>query len=213
MGCRECRRSRYAGRASSLPRVPRGGGPCRWRGPLGRIRGVDLAANHAELQPTAARIVFESRPAALSIIGKPADTRLFVYDYGMATMHQFASGFGFAKWYRLAWSPAGLSLYEARIVATHEYLNPPTPGRWGYFGSYDLDLLPLYPPGLTLLTEFLRDVENSPLHLRLLQMGGVTHVLALHPAPWWDGLKPLAALRGPFLDPIRIFTVPATLPL
>ncbi len=43
-------------------------------------------------------------------------------------------------------------------------------------------------------------------------MGGVTHVVALHPAPWWDGLVPLATLRGPFVDPIRIFTVPDTLP-
>ncbi len=173
---------------------------------------ADLAANHADLHPTAERIVFDTRPEALKIIGKPADTRLFVYDYGMATARQLASGFAFAKWYRLARGPAGLTLYEARILATHEYLNPPTAGRWGYFGSYDLDLLRLYPPGLTLLTELLRDVESSPLHLRLLQMGGVTHVVALHAAPWWDGLTPLAALRGPFLDPIRIFAVPDTVP-
>jgi hypothetical protein len=130
----------------------------------------------------------------------------------MATMRQLAGGYSFTKWYRLARGPAGLMSYEARILATHEYLNPPTAGRWGYFGSYDLDLLRLYPPGLTLLTELLRDVESSPLHLRLLQMGGVTHVLALHAAPWWDGLVPLATLRGPFVDPIRIFTVPNTLP-
>src|SRR5258708_17359717 len=130
----------------------------------------------------------------------------------MATVGQLGEGFGFTKWYRLARGPAGLTLYEARILATHEYLNPPTAGRWGYFGSYDLDLLRLYPPGLTLLTELLRDVESSPLHLRLLQMGGVTHVVALHAAPWWDGLAPLETLRGPFLDPIRIFTVPDTLP-
>ena len=173
---------------------------------------LDLTTNHVDLHPTAAHIVFDSRPEALSIIGKSADTRLFVYDYGMATVHQFAGGFGFTKWYRLARGPAGVTPYEARILATHEYLNPPTAGRWGYFGSYDLDLLRLYPPGLTLLTEFLRDVENSPLHLRLLQMGGVTHVLALNAAPWWEHLVPLATLRGPFLDPIRIFTVPDTLP-
>jgi hypothetical protein len=173
---------------------------------------LDLTTNHADLQPTAARMVFDRRPEALSVIGKPADTRLFVYDYGMATPRQLAGGFGFGKWYRLARGPAGLTPYEARILATHEYLNPPTAGRWGYFGSYDLDLLRLYPPGLTRLTELLRDVEDSPLHLRLLQMGGVTHVVALHSAPWWDGLTPLATLRGPFLDPIRVFAVPDTMP-
>ena len=173
---------------------------------------LDLTANHADLQPTAAHIVFDRRPEALKVIGKPADTRLFVYDYGMATARQLAGGFGFAKWYRLARGPAGVTPYEARILATHEYLNPPTAGRWGYFGSYDLDLLRLYPPGLTLITELLRDVENSPLHLRLLQMGGVTHVVALHSAPWWDGLTPLATLRGPFVDPIRVFKVPDTMP-
>jgi hypothetical protein len=179
---------------------------------LGGLALLDLTTNHADLQPTAARIVFDRRPEALNVIGKPADTRLFVYDYGMATARQLAGGFGFGKWYRLARGPAGLSPYEARILATHEYLNPPTAGRWGYFGSYDLDLLRLYPPGLTLLTELLRDLESSPLHLRLLQMGGVTHVVALHPAPWWDGLTPLATFRGPFLDPIRVFTVPDTMP-
>src|SRR5258708_9175167 len=115
----------------------------------------------------------------------------------MATVGQLGEGFGFTKWYRLARGPAGLTPYEARIVATHEYLNPPTPGRWGYFGSYDLDLLRLYPPGLTLLTEFLRDVENSPLHLPLLQMGGVTHALALHPPPSSAGPTPLPPLPAP----------------
>ena len=173
---------------------------------------ADLLLTHADLQPTADRLVFERRPEALSVIGDPSRARLFVYDYGMATPRQFASGFGFTKWYRLARGPAGLSPYEAQVLSIQEYLNPPTAGRWGHFGSYDLDLLRLYPPGLTLLTEFLRDVETSPLHLKLLQMGGVTHAVALHSAPWWEGLEPLASLTGPFVDPIRIFKVPSTLP-
>ncbi|HXK08010.1 MAG TPA: YfhO family protein [Vicinamibacteria bacterium] len=192
----------------------------RFRGRLGRHAATllavlavgDVLLNHADLQPTADRLVFDRRPEALSVIGEPGRARLFVYDYGMATPRQFASGFAFTKWYRLARGPAGLSPYEAQVLSVQDYLNPPTAGRWGLFGSYDLDLLRLYPPGLTLLTEFLRDVEGSPLHRKLLQMGAVTHAVALHPAPWWDGLEPLATLAGPFADPIRIFRVPSTLP-
>jgi hypothetical protein len=184
-----------------------------WTGvALAGLALADLGANHADLQPMAPRVVFETRPEALKVIGKPAETRLFVYDYSMASMRQFASGSGPTQGYDVARGPAGLTPFEARILGTHEYLNPPTAGRWGYFSSYDLDLLQLYPPGLTRLTELLRDVEGSPLHLRLLQLGGVTDVLALHAAPWWDDLVPVATLRGPFVDPIRIFKVPDTLP-
>jgi hypothetical protein len=92
------------------------------------------------------------------------------------------------------------------------YLNPPTAGRWGLFGSFDVDLLGLAPEPLARLTEYLRRAEGRPSHVRLLRMGGVRYVLALHRERWWDDLVPVAALPGLFAEPIQVLRVPDPLP-
>jgi membrane protein YfhO len=47
--------------------------------------------------------------------------------------------------------------------------------------------------------------------LRLLQLAGVTHVVALHEAPFAD-LPPVATIPGLFVPPIRLYSVPAPMP-
>jgi hypothetical protein len=98
------------------------------------------------------------------------------------------------------------------VLGVHEALTPPTAARWGLYGSYDLDTVGFFTPAQTRLVERLRDVEDSPAHLRLLQLGGVDAVIALRPAGWWAALVPVAQVDGAFRDPIRIFGVPGTLP-
>ena len=172
----------------------------------------DLVGAQRALHPAAPRALATTRPAVLEVLGRTPDTRLFVYDYSLATKNQFRRGNTFANWYELARLPVGFTPHEGLVFGVQMYLNPPTAGRWGLNGSFDLDLLGLQPKPQADLTEFLREVEDSPLHLRLLQMGGVTHVLALHPAPWWRDLVPIASVSGSFAQAISVFRVPDTLP-
>jgi hypothetical protein len=92
-----------------------------------------------------------------------------------------------------------------------EYLFPPTPGPWGGEGSYDLDVPGLGSPHVASLAAELRALEGTPAHARLLQLGAVSHVIALH-AAGFEGLAPVAEVEGLFPEPIRVFRVPGTLP-
>jgi hypothetical protein len=62
------------------------------------------------------------------------------------------------------------------------------------------------------MIEYLRFVEKSPLHLRLLQMGSVDYALDLFPDSWWSDLEDVASVPGVFKEPIRVFKVPRPLP-
>jgi hypothetical protein len=64
---------------------------------------------------------------------------------------------------------------------------------------------------LTRITGLIKRFENTPLYLKLLQMGAVTHVLTLHEAGQQD-LQPVAVLPGVFENPIRVYRVPDPLP-
>src|SRR5207245_6418139 len=145
----------------------------------------------------------------LERLGHP---RLYVADYSIGTRRQQQTGPGWMKGYPLARVPVGWTNAQALVLGVHMYLNPPTAAQWGLYGSYDLDILGFYPRPLRDLTERLRDVEDSPLHLRLLQMGAVANALALHPAAWWRNLAPVAEVPSLFAMPIHVFRVPDALP-
>jgi hypothetical protein len=95
------------------------------------------------------------------------------------------------------------------VHATNELLRPPTGARWGLGGSFDGDFTGLAPPLLTNLTLILNNAGASPLAVRILQMGGVTHVLSLDP---WPLLEPLGEESAVFPRPIRLYRVPGALP-
>jgi hypothetical protein len=107
--------------------------------------------------------------------------------------------------------PVGWTEKAARYLGLYLYMQPPTAGRFGLYGSYDLDLLGLHPEAMSDMIEYLRFVEKSALHLRLLQMGSVDYALALFPEPWWTDLTDVASLPGIFKEPIRVFKVPRPL--
>jgi len=50
-------------------------------------------------------------------------------------------------------------------------------------------------------------VEGTPTHLRLLQMGAVSRVFAMH-SEGFERLTPVATLPSLFLEPLRVFAVP-----
>jgi hypothetical protein len=96
-------------------------------------------------------------------------------------------------------------------LALRNYLFPTLLVQWGMESSYDLDYLELYPTPLAGLTRWLRIVEGTPAHRRLLQIGAVSRMVALH-TKGLDDLQLAATLPSPFVEPIRVFAVPGALP-
>jgi hypothetical protein len=170
---------------------------------------VDLAAYHRNPSPLAPRSLYTSRPEVLQLLGNE-DPRIYVYDYSVQ---------GKALQYLrpdrseppLARQPEGWTLDASAALAWQMYLAPETAGRWGLRGSYEIDYRGLYPKRLEFLTLLLRRVEGSSLHLRLLRMGGVTRVVAMH-GEGLEELKPLGEVAGLFAKPIRVFGVLGALP-
>jgi hypothetical protein len=178
---------------------------------LAAVTVVSLAAFQVRFHPTAHRELFTRRPPVLEHLGK--EPRVYAYDYTIATASDRARGAPAVDHFLLARWPQGWTRLEGVVLGVHEYLNPPTAARWGVRASYDPDLLGLYDPPLAEVADRVRDPRLSPTLLRrLMQMGGVTHVLALHDAPSWAELEPRATVPSLFREPIRVFGVPETLP-
>jgi hypothetical protein len=98
-----------------------------------------------------------------------------------------------------------------RAAGAEAYLYPPAGRRFGFYGSYDQDLLSLAPPYLRNLTLLLRSQEETAGYHRLLRLGSVDNVVALHDAGLED-LVPEGRFPSPFREPIRLFRVPDPLP-
>ena len=90
-------------------------------------------------------------------------------------------------------------------------LIPTTAGRWGLDSGFEVDYRGVYSRNLAELSTLLRYLEGTPGHLRLLQIGGVSHVVALHQEGLED-LVPTAVVPGFYQAPIRVFRVPDALP-
>lgn len=169
----------------------------------------DLLAFHGKLNPLAPRALYAVRPEVLEIFRGAPSPRIYVYDYHQTdkARRYLSREHGYSL--RLLpkdWSPAA-----GFALAMQMYLVPATVGRWGLSGAFEIDYRGLYPAALHRLTVLLRQVEGGPAHLRLLQVGGVTHVLALHQEGFGD-LTPLTTFEGLLAEPIRVFGVPGTLP-
>jgi len=191
----------------------------RWRGNPGQppvfaavLALGSLALQHTGLHPTASPDLYTIRPEVVDILRHETPApRLYVYDYTDESQKPVPSG-GQKVGYVLDRAPVGWGQPQAFCLGLYLYLQPPTAGRYGFYGSYDLDLLGLHPQARALLIDRLYSLEKSPLHLRMLQMGSVDYVLALFRAPWWDDLGAVATVPGAFKEPIRVFRVPRPLP-
>jgi hypothetical protein len=165
---------------------------------------ADLAFYHRSVNVVSPPELYTHRPDVLRHVG-PADTaRVYAYDYSVppaagATLAPVAL--------RLARAPAGWSAGPATALAQQMALTPFTAGRWGLRGSFEVDYTGLFPVHVNQAAYFLRTLEGTPAHRRLLQIGGVTHVVALHEAPFAD-LRPVAVEPGLFESPIRVYAVP-----
>jgi hypothetical protein len=179
---------------------------------LALLAAVDLATAHENLHKVAPKALVEERPPVLKALAP--GSRLYVYDYSVMTNAESLAGRRPDRpWpYRPVRVPRGWGEEAALFLGVQEYLNPPAAERWGLYGSYDVDLVGLESQARTRVVDTLREVEGTPAHLRLLQLGAVDFVLSLVPAPYWDGLVSVATVPSLFADPIRVFRVPDPLP-
>jgi hypothetical protein len=166
---------------------------------------ADLLLAHHGLNPTAPPALYTHRPELLDVVRPVDGARLYVYDYffpGRSPRY-----LGRAAPYVVARAPEGWPVRAAQALGMRLYLFPPTAGPWALEGSYDLDVPALGSPHVAALTAVLRNVEGTAAHTRLLRIGAVSHVVALHSAGFED-LELLASVDGLFPDPMRVYRVP-----
>jgi hypothetical protein len=171
---------------------------------------LDLFLAHQSLNPTVDRERFERPPATLAYIEPDRPKRIYAFDYGPRLRGQPYRRPAMEDPFELA--PGGGPHRRAeKAVGLQTYLYATAATRWGLSSSYGIDLQGAAPRYLTNLNMVLWASQETPEFLRLLQLGGVSYVLALH-TEGLEELAPLAILPGPFARPIRLFSVPHPLP-
>lgn len=180
-----------------------------WAGlALAIVAVLDLAHAHGHLHAVAPRELYTYRPEVVDYIRAQVGERVYIYDYGTQVGGYTPPADAV---HHLRTIPTGWGFLSAQALALQMSLSPATAERWGIETGYDMDLRGLYPHALSQLTLLLRHSEGTPLHLRLLRMGGITHVVAVHESGFED-LVPVAHFAGLFDKPVRVFSVPGTLP-
>jgi hypothetical protein len=169
---------------------------------------LDLAAAARGINRDAPRSLAAFRPPVVDELQVSDHSRAYVYDYLLSPgdksrryLHRefpyVAAGVGDQPF-----------LHE---LAAYEYAAPPRAGLFGVEGSFDMDLRGLQPRLLADLNAVLREVEGTSLHKKLLQIGAVSRVSALHQQGFED-LEPVASLASLLPDRIRVFRVPGSRP-
>ncbi len=169
---------------------------------------ADLLFVHRDLNPTAPRELLEYRPPQVDVIRATPFPRAWVYVYDD---NRSGRWLGHPKGLFADRVPRNWPYPLAQAFALQTYAPPPVLGRWDISGSFDIDPLGMYPRPLAELTDLAWWVEGTPALLRLLQIGAVTHVVALHERGL-ESLVPVRAYPSLFREPIRLFRVPDPLP-
>ena len=178
----------------------------RWRGPA----IADLALAHPRPNPVAPVALYAHRPEVLAALGDPLAARVYSYDYSETTRAE--KWLGRSAAHGLERIPAGWRADPANALGLQMSLTPQTPGRWGVRQGFDIDFRGLQAEPLARLTRLVRLVEDRPEEVRrVLQIGAVTHVIALHRVAG-GLLRPVAEVPSLFPVPVRVEALPEPLP-
>jgi hypothetical protein len=160
---------------------------------------------HRTLNPTAPADFYDYRPQVVDVLKRDHASRVYVLDYvrvaGKAYRRRVPAGF---------FTEGPASPIEAAL-GLQACLRPLTAVRWGLFGSYDADVYSLFIPQLKSLMLVLRAAEETPLQERLLRMGAVDHVVAVH-REGLEALDLVAVAPTPFAAPVHVYRVPGAGP-
>jgi membrane protein YfhO len=163
---------------------------------------ADLVFYHRSAIAVAPPALYAHRPEVLRHLTGPG-VRLYAYDYSARP----TADAPVRAEPRVLRAPAGWGPGPAAALAQQMALVPVTHGRWGLRGSFEVDYTGLFPVHVNQAAYLLRALEGTPAHRRMLQLAGVTHVVALH-AGTFEDLVPIATEEGLYDVPIRVFGVP-----
>lgn len=164
---------------------------------------------HLGINPVVARPVLRYRPDYVSVVKTVEPSRLYVEDYEHFP-NQSRKYLGRETPFRgmkLAGQPAPVAF----IVAFRANLFPPVGGAWGIEYAWDFDLRGLFDRSLSDASLALRDLDDSPAFLRLLQISNVSHAASLHTSTYGQ-FKLEQTVATPLPEPLNIFKVPDFLP-
>ncbi len=161
------------------------------------LGAADLVAVGRGVNPLAPRELMDHRPALVDRLAGQ-EVRLHAAFEDVACL---APGTG----------PAGWDPKWIAALGFQDTLRPPSGERWGLRGSYDGEFTGLGSRWSAPFTAAAWSRLGTPGGLRLLQVGGVTHVLrvGLSPVP---GLGPPETLPSPYACPLQVQRVPDPLP-
>jgi hypothetical protein len=178
---------------------------------VGLLAVGDLCASHHDLNRTTSASFYRFRPPMLDVVRRDeALPRVFVYRYLM-TPGPVHPALGDRNPYAVARVPEGMDFDAARALSVRLYMLPSLAASFGTYGSFEPDLLGLYPARLREWVEAWQAREGTPGQLRMLQLGGVQHVVALH-ARGYEDLEPAGTFTSLLREEIRVFRVPDPLP-
>ena len=168
----------------------------------------DLGLAHLHLVPQAPRERFVPTPAVIEAAKGDGVRRLYFFDY-----RRRRAGRAAPPW-KPEESAAFLSLPRAEEVAVLGQEYPPDGSRWDVPGGYETDVAGLESPprlSLNLLVRFHQ--EDALVFVRLLRLGGVSHLATRHRlAEASGGLALRASVETPHLGPVFLYRVPRPLP-
>lgn len=165
---------------------------------------ADLLQAHSGLNPTARLSVFTRTPPVVSFLRQDGASRVYAFDYTVRAAAAAPLELPEPE------ATAGLPRAWRHALLFQEY--PLSLLRYGIPGSFEADPFSLEIPQRRSLWLLLVDAERRPAdHLRLLQLGGVSHVLARH-AGAGAGLVPATTLVSREAGEVRVFRVPGSLP-
>jgi hypothetical protein len=165
------------------------------------LAALDLTAAARPVNPLAPAELFTHRPPLLERMA-PVSPQVRLLSIG-GSMEQLNQD--------LAYGPRGWDPAWNWALGVQEMIRFPLGTRWNLRGSYDGDISGLASPEQALMSGLVAQVRDTPLGLRLLQMGNVGWVIDPRP----DGFPLLAeAARSPsvYAAPLRLLRVPDPLP-
>ena len=198
---------------------PRSAG--RWLQLAPLIAGIDLLGTQTHLNPTTPSALFRDRPPLSAVLLPGA--RLYVSDYSISISKRSAGTIASTPSdstrapsirrpggvpYGLRQIPIGFSPPEALVLAATWYLNPPIAGRFGYFGSFDMDILDFYRAPLKRVVEEFATSRDPAFLLDRLRRASVDNVITMDAPELWNLLPLVTEEQRFFANPVRVYRVP-----
>jgi hypothetical protein len=168
--------------------------------------GADLVDAHRTLNATAPSVLLTEPPPVVEALRQQDGRRVYVWDY---VRPDGASErlLGRPDPYRPASDPPGLDHRVVEFVAQRQLLVAATPTFFGLETSFDFDNRGLYARDMNDLSYFLARTETTLVHTRLLRLGAVSKVIAIHERDL-DDLRLERSLPSLTGDKVRVFEVP-----